>query len=45
MIKTEANAIIVLGGAHDLADNVRRLGKGTGLIVITTRAYQKFAED
>jgi hypothetical protein len=37
-------ALIVLGGAHNLTDSVRRLGKGTcDYLRIVTRAYQEFA--
>jgi len=38
------SCILILGGAHDLTDNVRRLGRGKlGLIVVTTKAYQRHA--
>jgi hypothetical protein len=44
ILKHKGHCVIILGGAHDLTDNVRRLGKGNvGLIVVTTRGYQKHA--
>lgn len=46
MLKTGKTAVVVLGGAHDLTDNVKRLGGGkVGLIVVTTQAYRRFAEE
>lgn len=45
ILKAKSTPIVVLGGAHDLRDNVRRLGKGVGLIVVTTKQYQKVAEE
>ena len=37
--------LIVLGGAHDLSDSVRRLGQGRWEYVrVTTRQFQKIAE-
>lgn len=46
MLKISGSSIIVLGGAHDLSDNVKRLGEDrVGLIVVTTRGYLKHAED
>ena len=45
MLKHQGHCIIILGGAHDLTDNVKRLGNGnTGLIVVTTRAFRKHDE-
>jgi hypothetical protein len=39
-------AIIVLGGAHDLSDSVRRLGGGRcEYIRVTTRRFQEFTGD
>lgn len=44
VLQTDRNAIVILGGAHDLSDNIRRLGNGRlGLITVTTRAYRKHA--
>lgn len=46
MLKTGKSAVVVLGGAHDLTNNVKRLGGGqVGLIVVTTQAYRQFAEE
>ena len=45
MLNTGQTAVVVLGGAHDLTDNVKRLSNGnTGLIVVTTRAFRKLDE-
>ena len=44
VLRTGGNAVVILGGAHDLSDNIRRLGNGRlGLITVTTRAYRKHA--
>ena len=44
VLQTGGNAVVILGGAHDLSDNVSRLGNGRlGLITVTTRAYRKHA--
>lgn len=38
-------AVIVMGGAHDLADNAERVSQGTcEVVVVTMKAYQKVAE-
>ena len=45
MQQASESCIIILGGAHNLADNVRRLSRGQlGLIVVTSKAYHRHAE-
>lgn len=45
-LRAGAETVVVLGGAHDLTDNVKRLGGGkVGLIVVTTQAFRRFAEE
>ena len=45
MLKSEGVSILVYGGGHDFADNVRRLGKDrTGLIVVRTKKYREAAQ-
>lgn len=39
LLTVEGTAVLVLGGAHDLADNVRRLSKDCGLTEITPKGY------
>ena len=37
--------MIVVGGSHDLSDNVRWLGKGTcEYIQVTTRKFKEYSE-
>ena len=44
MLGVDGVSILVFGGAHDFADNVRRIGQGkTGLIVVTTKRYRRAA--
>lgn len=46
LLKVSGVATIVLGGGHDLADNVRRMAPGEAtLVVVTTRRYQRVAGD
>lgn len=45
MLGVDGVSILVFGGAHDFADNVRRIGQGkVGLIVVTTKRYRKVAD-
>lgn len=45
LLKAGPLAVIVMGGAHDLADNAERLSHGTcEVITVTMKAYQKVAE-
>jgi hypothetical protein len=40
-----AFGLIVLGGSHDLSENVRRLGEGQcEYIRMTTRRFKEFSE-
>ncbi len=45
MLGVDGVSILVFGGAHDFAENVRRIGQGkVGLIVVTTKRYRKVAD-
>ncbi len=45
MLGVDGVSILVFGGAHDFAENVRRIGQQkTGLIVVTTKRYRRVAE-
>ncbi len=45
MLGVDGVSILVFGGAHDFADNVRRIGQGKiGLLVVTTKRYRKVAD-
>jgi hypothetical protein len=45
VLEKGAFGLIVLGGAHDLSDNVRRLGQGRcEYIRVTTRRFKEFSE-
>ena len=45
-LKAGPVAIIVLGGAHDLGDSVRALGRGRCAYVrVTTTRYREVAEE
>lgn len=37
-------AILLLGGSHDLRDNLKRIEPGAELIVVKVKAYSEFAE-
>lgn len=46
LLKAADVATVVLGGGHNLTDNVKRLADGKAtLIVITTRAYLRIAQE
>lgn len=46
MIRTNRPAVLILGGGHDLTDNVKRLGEGkVGLIIVTTKQYSAAADE
>jgi hypothetical protein len=36
--------VVILGGAHDLADNIRRLAPDTEYVVVTTRRFREAAK-
>jgi hypothetical protein len=45
MLSVDGVSILVFGGAHNFADNVRRIGQGKiGLIVVATNRYRKAAQ-
>ena len=45
LVDSEGCKLLILGGAHDLSDNVARLGKGNvELIVVDTQAWERFGE-
>ena len=44
LLKAGPLAVIVMGGAHDLADNAERLSHGMCEVVVTMKAYRKVAE-
>ena len=45
VLKKRFFGLIVLGGSHDLSDNVRRLGQGRcEYIRVTTRRFKEFSE-
>ena len=44
LLETEGVKVLILGGAHDLSDNVRRIGsKDVELIVVEVQAYEQEA--
>ena len=45
LLKAGAFAFVILGGAHDLQDNIKRLSGGCEYVVVTIRAYRRFAVD
>ncbi len=46
VLKAKGVALVVLGGAHDLTDNVRELATGkTTLIVVTTKQYAQASRE
>jgi hypothetical protein len=45
LLKRKGKVYLVLGGAHDLADNIRRLSKGCGYTVVTPKGYPPEALD
>ena len=46
LLKAGAFAFVILGGAHDLQDNITRLAGGDcEYVVVTTRAYRRLGAD
>jgi hypothetical protein len=41
LLKYEGTVYLVLGGAHDLSDNIKRLSKDCGYIVVTPKGYSE----
>jgi len=39
LLKQQGTVYLVLGGAHDLSDNIKRLSKDCGYIVVTPKGY------
>jgi hypothetical protein len=39
LLKEQGTLYLVLGGAHDLSDNIKRLSKTCGYIVVTPKGY------
>ena len=46
LLKAKGVRLLIFGGGHDFADNVKRLSRGQcGLIVVTTNRYRRAAKD
>jgi hypothetical protein len=44
-LKHGGTCVLVLGGAHDLSDNIKRLSKACGYIVVTPKGGLREAND
>ena len=45
LLEAESFAFVILGGAHDLGDDIAKQSDGCEYVVVTTREYRRFDVD